>query len=70
MPPIPIWPNLPKEHSSKFNFTKPTTRVDQPITTIFLDLFEKQTLFQSNIKRNKRIFVQGLVTEAQRKEKK
>ena len=42
---------------------------EQPINGFFIDLFEKQTLFQSVIKRNKGISTQGLVTETKGKSK-
>ena len=44
---------LPRNVYQSFNFTEPTRGGDQPVTTFFLKLFEKQALFQFNIKRNK-----------------
>ena len=65
MLPIVISSGLSKEHPSKFNFTEPIGGDYQPLIIFFIDVFEKQALFQSNIKRNKGISTKGLVIEAQ-----
>ena len=66
---MPIWQWLLKEHSFKFNFTKPGWGGLTNHNFVSY-LFEKQTFFKSNIKRNKGIIAKGLVIEAQREEKK